>query len=425
MRHLRANSMAVFATDGRMDRRGFIRGLAFVGLAAAVPLPGVPERLEDEIDWIRLRSEFLFEPGHIYFNNASLGSPPRAVIDQVGELYRRLAANPTEAKIEMNRIVEETVRPAAARLVGAEDDEIALTRCASEGLHLIANGIELESGDEVLTTTQEHPGGLMPWLERAERSGIVLRQVPMPSPPLEKDEILKRLAGAFTSRTRVLSFCHVTRGGFLYPIRELCDLARRRGAVSAVDGAQAVGTMPIDLHALGCDLYASSLHKWTLAPAGKGWLYVRREFQPRFRPPGRPAGKIKAAKDFEPLGTQAFPVRAAAGAALCFIEKIGLPKIEERCRMLSDRLKAGLPTIPRVRLLSPPTPAVSSPAITLFEMEGMEAPSIMEKLLARFLMHVDEHVRDGLNGVRVSTHFYNSQDEVDGLLEAVKIVAKS
>lgn len=425
MSDYRRRSQGVFAAEGRIGRREFIRGLACAGLAASVPLPDLPGRLDDETRWSRLRAEFLFEPGHIYFNNASLGSPPRGVVDFLGERYRRLAVNPTMAKIEINRMIEETVRPAAARLVGAEAEEIALTRCASEGLHLIANGIDLEPGDEVLTTTQEHPGGLMPWLDRAERSGIVVRQVPVPSPPRDKDDILKRIRAAFTGRTRVLAFCHVTRGGFLYPVRELCELARRRRVVSAVDGAQAVGTIPIDLHALGCDLYASSLHKWTLAPAGNGMLYVRRDFQPRFWPPGRPAGERESARDFEPLGTPAFAVRAAAGAALIFIEKIGLAKIEDRCRMLSDRLKAGLKALPRVRLLSPSSAEVSSPAITLFEIEEGEALSIVDSLLVRFRMHADEHARDGLNAVRISTHFYNSPAEVDRFLEALEKIAQS
>lgn len=410
------------ALGGRMDRREFMRGLGLSGLAAAVPLSTGPGRPDNEGAWDRLRAEFIFETGHVYFNNASLGSPPRRVVDALTVQYRRLAANPTAAKAEMSRQIEDFVRPAAARLVGAETAEVALLRCASEGLFLIANGLELRPGDEVLTTTQEHPGGIMPWLERSERSGIIVRQVPVPAPPKDKQEILDPLGGAFSSRTKVLAFCHVTRGGFLFPVRELCELARRRGIVSAVDGAQAVGTMPVNLHDLGCDLYASSLHKWTLAPAGNGLLYVRRDFQPRFRPPGRPEAEKTLARDFEPLGTHSFPVRAAAGVALDFIERIGLPKIEERDRALSGHLKTELRRIPGVRPLSPLPAEISSPAITLFEVEGMEAPVVAEKLLARFRMHVDEHVRNGLNAVRVSTHFYNSPAEIDRLLGALEML---
>ncbi len=147
----------------------------------------------------------------------------------------------------------------------------------------------------------------------------------------------------------------------------------------------------------------------------------RREFIPGLAFAG-PAGKAKTARDFEPPGTPAFPVRAAAGAALVFVEKVGLAEVEKRSRMLSDCLKAGLKTLPRVRLLCPAAAEVSSPAITLFEAEGKDALSVVDALLVRYRMHVDEHARDGLNAVRVSTHFYNSPAEVDRLLETVKTV---
>src|SRR5258706_7034612 len=170
----------------------------------------------------------------------------------------------------------------------------------------------LQAGDEVLLTTQDPPAGIDPWLVRAARDGIVVRQVPIPSPFGTPGQVVDAIRDAFSSRTKVLGFCHVTRGGHLFPVKQLSALARSRGIVSAVDGAQALGMMEVDLHDLGCDLYGASPHKWLLAPSGNGMLYVRRKAQARlvslFERPG--AGG-RDARRYEHVGTYALPVRVA------------------------------------------------------------------------------------------------------------------
>ena len=385
--------------------------------------PGSPAGPEDESYWSRVRTQFAFEPNLIYFNNASLGVPPRSVTQAVAEGYQRLAANPATAKLELADYLASTLRPAVAQLLGADADEIAVTRGASESLYLIANGFDLAPGDEVLMTSQEHPAGLTPWQIRAERTGVVVRQVHIPSPFVDEHEVVRLMERAFTSRTKVLLFCHVTRGGLRYPVKELCELARQRGALSAVDGAQAVGVMPVDVHALSCDLYATSLHKWSLAPAGNGVLYVRREIQARFRSLFSSAGAD--ASRYEPIGTSPLPLRLAAGSALKFIAEIGIPNIEARARMLSDTLTSKLGGVPRLRVISPNLSETRSPAITLFEIEGLNAVEAQALLQKKYRITVDEHTRDGHNALRVSTHFYNTRHEIDQLITVLHEVVGS
>jgi selenocysteine lyase/cysteine desulfurase len=384
--------------------------------ASSLP-PGSPAGPEDESYWSRVRAQFAFEPNLIYLNNASLGVPPRSVIQEVAEGYRRLAANPAAAKLELADYLAGTLRPAVARLLGADADEIAVTRGASESLYLIANGFDLSPGDEVLMTSQEHPAGLTPWQIRAERTGVVVRQVPIPSPFTDAHAVVDLLKRAFTSRTKVLLFCHVTRGGLRYPVKELCELARERGVLSAVDGAQAVGVLPVDVHALGCDLYANSLHKWSLAPAGNGVLYVRKEIQGRFRSLFSSAG-VDATR-YEPIGTSPLPLRLAAGVALKFIAQVGVPNIEARARMLSDTLARKLVGVPRLKVISPSSRETRSPAITLFEIEGLNAVEAQALIQKKYRITVDEHTRDGHNALRVSTHFYNTRHEIDQLITAL------
>jgi len=420
---------------GPADRRNFLAGMvAASGASLAWTLdsfadtpslfdPGKPSGPEDEPYWSRVRSQFAFEPDLIYLNNASLGVPPRGVIQTVSEGYRRLAANPAAAKLDQADYLASTLRPAVAGMLGADADEIALTRGASESLYWIANGFDLVPGDEVVMTSQEHPAGLTPWQIRAERSGVIVRQVPIPSPFEDGNEVVSRIERAFTSRTRVLLFCHVTRGGLRYPVKALCELARRRGIISAVDGAQAVGVMPVDLHALGCDLYANSLHKWSLAPAGNGVLYVRKEIQARFQSLFNSAEAD--ASRYEPIGTSPLPLRLAAGSALKFIASIGVPNIEARTRILSAALARKLAGVPRLKVISPSSRATRSPAITLFEIEGINAVEIQALIQKKYRITVDEHTRDGHNALRVSTHFYNTHQEIDQLIAALQEITGS
>ncbi len=382
------------------------------GSAVSVPAAG------EEAFWRGIKNQFLINPDSIYLNNASIGVPPQPVLDALTEHYRQISSNPTSAKGELHQRIQEIVLPGLADLIGADTDEIAFMSNATEGLDLITKGIPLQPGDEVLTTTQEHPAGIRPWRLRAEREGITLREIPIPSPLTSKDQAIDPLRQAMNDRTKVLFFCQVTRGGLLYPVKELCSLARERGIISAVDGAQAIGNLGIDLYDLGCDIYASSLHKWVLAPMGTGMLYVRKGIQDEFFPLDREKSPPGAAR-YQAQGTKSIPIRASIGAALEFINKIGMSRIEERNRMLSDHLKAELVKLTGVQLISSTSPQVSSPGMTMFEVEGQGGLEMRARFQERKI-GVDEHVRDGHQAVRVSTHFYNTIAEIDTTIRVLR-----
>ncbi len=410
------------------NRRQFIgSGLAALvgsgGLTAGTVPSGSTGRQEGtagatgEVDWREVRARFLLESGLVYLNNASLGMPPERVSSAVARYYRRISTHPVLGKLELLERIEQVVRPRLAAFAGADAEEVALTGNASGALRLIAAGIPMEPGDEVVTTSHEHPAGINPWRLRAKQQGIMVREIPIASPIRSKEDVLDPLSRAIGSRTRALFFCHVTRGGLLYPVRELCEMARRQGIVSAVDGAQALGMTPVDLHELGCDLYASSLHKWTLAPMGTGMLYVRRDFQDRFLA-GRSASDSASARRFEPAGTFPAPLRAAVGEALEFIGEIGIERISARNRALSNYLKEEVVKIPKARLVSSTSEEVSSCGSTLFEVAEFGALDLRAALEGMGI-GVDDHVRDGHDAVRVSTHFYNSTRDIDLLLAAL------
>jgi len=169
--------------------------------------------------WADVRSRFVLRPDTIYMNNASLGMPPGVVVDAVAAGYRAISEEPLDAKHDLQQAIAARVVPGLAAFLGVDGDELTLTRNASESLHLQAVGLVLEPGDEVLITSQEHPAGRRPWQFRAAREHVAVREVFIPSPFESEQHVVDRVAAAITPRTRALAFCHVTRGGHLYPVK--------------------------------------------------------------------------------------------------------------------------------------------------------------------------------------------------------------
>src|SRR5205085_3149305 len=161
-------------------------------------------------------------------------------------------------------------------------EELVLTRSTTEGMNSVAQGLSLKSGDRVLTTDQEHPGGRHCWDYIARRHGVALDIVAIPPGENDAHAIVDRFAKRIAQRTRVLSFSHLLSStGLHMPVAELSALARSRGCLVVVDGAQAVGGVAVDVKALGCHVYVTSGHKWLLAPKGTGRLYLSEELGKR------------------------------------------------------------------------------------------------------------------------------------------------
>src|SRR6202167_5650272 len=241
-----------------LDRRGFLSSLAgAAGVAGSLSLsPAWPKLLDEapaqlpdhalfdsneEAYWTELRKQFLIPADEVYLNNGTVGSSPapvlRAIFDAYNDSERMAQSDPEDYPIWGYAAWNEFRDPLAA-FVGCTRDEIALLRNATEANSYIANGIDLKAGDEVLMTDQEHPGGEHPWNLRAKRYGIVVKKVTLPKPVKDPSQVLNLFNDAVTSRTRVIFFSHITTvTGVVLPVKELCGLARSKGILSAVDGA--------------------------------------------------------------------------------------------------------------------------------------------------------------------------------------------
>ncbi len=192
-------------------------GLSALGCEAGTRRPAANERPAlsrptgvDAAAWADVRAQFILEPGITYMNNASLGMPPGSVVEAVAAGYEAISTEPLRGKNELSGRIAEQVIPGLARLLGTGPGEVALTRNATEALHLQAVGLDLQPGDEVIVTTQEHPAGRRPWLLRAARHGIRVTEIFVPSPLESEDHVVELFESAVTERTKAIAFCHVT-----------------------------------------------------------------------------------------------------------------------------------------------------------------------------------------------------------------------
>jgi selenocysteine lyase/cysteine desulfurase len=233
----------------------------------------------------------------------------------------------------------EGVRRGLAADFGCDPEEMAITRNASEALEIAQLGMDLRRGDEVLTTDQDYPRMLTTWEQRVRREGITIKKISFPTPPPSMQDLVDRFAAAITPRTRVIHFCHITNlTGQIFPVQQICQLARSRGLEAIVDGAHAFAHFPFTHADLDCDYYGTSLHKWLLAPIGTGFLYVRREKIERLWPM-MPAPESMQAniRKFEEIGTHPAANHNAIAEALAFHQGIGAERKAARLRYLRNR----------------------------------------------------------------------------------------
>jgi isopenicillin-N epimerase len=424
-----------------LSRRGFLRasgaagaavmaaftdvGLARVhaaGRHVAGQAPGAVAA--DESYWREIQQAFTLDRTIINLNNGGCCPSPRIVHDA---LKRYLDISNQAPVYHMWQILEpniETVRRRLAAEFGCDPEELAITRNASEALQIAQLGIELKPGDEVVTTNQDYGRMLDTWEQRVRRDGIALKKISFPVPPRSLDELGDRVIGAFSPATRVVHFCHITNlTGQIFPVRRICDEARRRGIKTVVDGAHAFAHFPFKATDLGCDFYGTSLHKWLLAPIGTGFLYVRREnIQSLW--PLTPAGAAKEndIRKFEEIGTHPAANHNAIAEAMSFHDGIGIARKAARLRYLRDRWAMRLAQHPKIRLHTNLEPAFSC-AIGTVQITDVPTAKVVARLWERWRIIATPIVHPEYEGARVTPNVYTTIEEVDTFAAAMEEIA--
>jgi selenocysteine lyase/cysteine desulfurase len=375
-------------------------------------------------DEASVRRQFPQSEAVAYLNTGTVGLCPLSVVDALIERTRAFETSGLlgwgTAEAAMN-----DARARLAALLGARADDLVLTRNATDGTNMVATGVDWRPGDEVLLSAEEHPSMELPWHYLQQLGRIRLQRFPV---YLEPDRTLAAVAGALTTRTRLVAISHVfSHSGNRAPAAALAALCRERGILLHLDGAQSVGQFPIDLCALGADFYAGNCHKWLLGPKGTGFLYLRPGSDTPLRPLHVGAGSTAAfnceggltlhesARRFE-YATRDFAKYAALGSLLDWWEALGWERAREQMRRLTARLRGRLREVPGLRLHTADAWEHSS-AMTTFSLPGRTCHEIgnflweQHRILTRPVGEWE--------ATRISTAVYNTLEEADRVVDAL------
>jgi isopenicillin-N epimerase len=281
----------------------------------------------------------------------------------------------------------------------------------------------LKAGDEVIVTAHNHPSNLDSWKVRAKRDGFVVKELAVPVPARSADELYGAIEKALTPRTKVIAITHVTSmTGILYPAKEIAALARKRGIWMHLDGAQTFGSLDVNLKDLDPDSYSTSAHKWMMGPLEAGLLYVRAERIPQLWPSIVTAGwadDLKGARKFEVFGQRDDPRVAALEAAVDFLMLVGMPAVEARVRALATHAKTQLKALPSVELKTNLEPGLSG-GVVKFKLRNVPTKRAYDTLWEKNRLAIAMTASGDAEGLRFSPHIYNSMEQIDRAVAAVK-----
>ena len=411
----------------QLNRRNFLLGAEAIAVASLLnrAYAGVsPEEVAGEEEfWKKIRSAYPADPKILNLNNGGVAPAPVSVLDAEIEALRYSNQAPS---YRMWRDLEpkiEDVRTRLAHQWNADPECIAITRNASESLQIAQFGIDLEPGDEVLTTSQDYPRMITAWQQRERRERIVLKQLDFDVPVNHASDLVSLFEQAITPRTRVI---HMSQVGFMtgqiFPIKEICAMARRRGITSIVDGAHAFAHVPFQFTDLDCDFYGASLHKWLSAPVGTGMLYVRKErIEKHWALMAAPPSMDKNIRKYEEIGTHPAAVHNATLEALEFHEQIGAERKFARLCYLKNRWAERLGKVPGAKVLVGVDRAQSG-AFGTIHFDTMEPGKLGDLLLSKYNIFVTPITAPFLNGIRVSANVYTSTAEIDRFCDAVEAI---
>ena len=384
-----------------------------------------PEQVAQNEDyWSVIQRSYSVNSNIINLNNGGV-SPSPIVVQQAVERYNQLSNE--GPSYYMWRILDqgrEPLREKLATLAGVSPEEIAINRNSTEALNTVIYGLDLNRGDEVIGTLQDYPNMIQAYRQKAQRQGIVYKQISFDFPIEDDAQIVKAYEAAITDRTKVIHVTHMVNWvGQTMPVAKIADMAHARGIEVICDGAHSFGLIDFKIPDLHCDYFGTSLHKFLSAPIGSGMLWIRRDHIEKIWPltcNGEPrSGNIRK---FETLGTRSFPIEQGIGEAINFHEGIGSRRKQERIHYLKNYWASRVENTPRVKLHTSLNPNYSC-AICGVSIGGMTPGQLDTALFDQYKIHTVGIVWENISCVRITPHVYTSIADLDKLVGAIQTLA--
>jgi cysteine desulfurase/selenocysteine lyase len=410
-----------------------------------IALPGGNSRL---FDVYKIREDFpILKSGIIYLDSTATSLTPEPVLERMLEYYREYRANVERGVHRLSvRASEEFERARAkvtAFLNAKSTSELVFTRNTTEGINIVANGLKWRKSDKIVTTVLEHHSDFIVWLRVRDKYGAKVEVVMPRKPPEQGLFDLADFEKVIDDKTKLVAISHVSNVlGVITPVEEIAKIAHEHGALVLVDGAQSVPHMPVDMQKLGCDFLAFSGHKMC-APTGIGALYMREEVQKEVEPLYIGGGTIEdvTVHDYRleagvgrfEAGTPDVAGAIGLGAAVDYLNQIGMENIERYEKQLAKQMYNGLTGIPKVEVYGPdPKHRVGIIPFNVSDLNPHDVALALD-VSANIMVRSGHHCAQPLSKtilcrpgtVRASAYFYNTEEEIDKLVAAVKEIAET
>ena len=416
-----------------MDKRTFLKQLGSTALLTPF-LPydlhaiSVEEKayplLDTEDFWLRIRQDYALKSDYINLENGYYCITPRPTLQKYlnhieeinlhGSYYMR-----TVQWQNKNRIAQRL-----ARWLGCDSDELIITRNTTESLDMIISGFPWKADDEAIYAKQDY-GSMIDQFEMiGKRYGVVNKVISVPNHPVSDEEIVALYEKEITPKTRLIMVCHMINiTGHILPVKKICEMAHGYGVEVMVDGAHCVGHIEVDIAELGCDYYASSLHKWLSVPLGAGILYVSKQKISKIYP--LLAEHKREENDISRLnhtGTHPVYTDLAINDALDYLEMIGLKRKEKRLRYLQRYWSEPLREIPGLQV-NTPKELQRSCGIGNIGVKNIEPKVLAKTLLEEFKIFTVAINQDNVRGCRITPNVYTTTAELDRFIEVMTSLA--
>ena len=370
---------------------------------------------------------YLIDPSTVYFNHGSIGTTPKAIHEAHKAYLDLCETNPwlymwSEPWEEQRNATRRKV----AGFLGCDEDELAFTHNTTEGFNLLASGLPLGEDDEVVFSTLNHDGASICWSHYSRVRGFTVKKFEFPIqevPGLTEDDVVKIYEDQITDKTRVLVFPHIDNlVGLRYPVNKMADMARRKGVeFVAVDGAQAIGMIEVNIGETGVDFYAGSPHKWLQTPKGTGLLYLSKEVQDKVYPFWVTWGQERwkdTVRIFEDYGTRNLAEVLTLADAVDYQNQMILADSVGRRKQLRNHFFKAVEAEERIQWLSPDSWDMGSSLYTI-EVTGMNSIDLSQKLFGEHGYVFRPFNSDNWNALRMSLNTMNSEKQIDRLMSLI------